>query len=106
MRSARARSRRSALRRPDGRTVEVALGRALVGVLAERGAVTADGRLAGGTLRAHPDLLRAVNAATVALGDEYAADEVQEVLQARLAALSTIAPPFSHTTLVAESVGG
>lgn len=86
LRSARARSRRAALRRPEGRDIELALGKAVAEVLAARGVVKPNGRFAGvSALQAHPDLAAVVSAATQALGERYAAPEVAAVLQSRLA---------------------
>lgn len=86
IRSAQARSRRAALRRPDGREIEIAFGKALVEVLARQGMLTDGGRFVGSALTAHPDLVAVVSTATQALAERYAAAEVADVLQARLAA--------------------
>lgn len=87
IRSARARRRREALQRPEGRDVVLALGDAFLDLLAKRGVVNAAGRVAGrATLEAHPDLAAVMSAATEALGQRFAAAEVSAVLQARLAA--------------------
>lgn len=87
IRSARARARRAALQRPEGRDVALALGDAFVEILAQRGIVKADGRVAGvAALQAHPDLAAVMSAATQALADRFAPTEVAAVLQARLAA--------------------
>ena len=82
-RSARARARREALGRPEGRDLELALGRAVAAMLAST--AKANGRLDGTSLRAHPDLVAIVSAATAAMGERYAPAEVASVLQARLA---------------------
>lgn len=87
IRSARARRRREALQRPEGRDVVLALGEAVAAVLAQRGVVNAAGRVAGrASLEAHPDLAAVMSAATEALAQRFAAAEVTAVLQARLAA--------------------
>lgn len=87
LRSARARSRRAALQRPETRDVEIELGKAVAAILARRGVVNPAGRFAGReALQAHPDLAAIVSTATEALGARFAATEVAAVLQARLAA--------------------
>lgn len=87
IRSARARSRRAALQRPEGRDVALALGDAVAEILVRRGVVTPAGRVAGrASLEAHPDLAAVMNVAMEALGERFAAAEVAAVLQARLAA--------------------
>jgi|GEM_PF-2750352 len=87
LRSARARSRRAALQRPEGRDVALALGDAVAERLVSLGVVTPAGRFAGvAALQAHPDLAAVVSAATEALAARFAAGEVAAVLQARLAA--------------------
>ena len=87
LRSARARSKRAALGRPEGRDVDLALGRAVAEVLARHGVVTPAGRVAGvAALQAHPDLVAVLNTAAEALAERFAAAEASAVLQARLAA--------------------
>lgn len=87
IRSERARARRAALQRPEGRDVALALGDAFAAILFRRGVVTPAGRIAGrASLEAHPDLAEVMSTAVEALADRFAPAEVAAVLQARLAA--------------------
>lgn len=85
-RSARARAKRRRLGQPDGRAVEIALGRAVADLLARAGALKPDGRFEGAALRAHPDLCAVVSVATDTLAETYVPEQVAAVLQMRLAA--------------------
>lgn len=86
IRCARARAKRRELRRPGGRDVEQAIGRAFASVLAARAGGLPGGRDAAlAALQQHPDLRDVVTAASAALKERYAEGQVQSVLRAMLA---------------------
>ncbi|CAO4148498.1 hypothetical protein LPLAFNJD_LOCUS2714 [Methylorubrum aminovorans] len=87
LRSARARSRRAALQRPEGRDVELALGKAVASVLAERAVARPGGAEPNlAALRAHPDLAAILTTASASLRARFADGEVAAALRSCLSA--------------------